>query len=121
MNNFSHTVPVAPSLLPSLLTPLLTITLPSRLRVLARVIRLPYPFRRSSAALSTLLRPVMTRSRHDKDLPPTDDVSDGTTGNENDSPFDESDDDTDNTDDTVSQSIGTHLQTTLPETGPDYR
>ena len=42
----------------------------------------------------------MTRSRHDKDLPPTDDESNSTTDNETDSLFDESDDNTDDIDDT---------------------
>jgi hypothetical protein len=41
----------------------------------------------------------MTQSRHDKDLPPTDNKSDSTTDNKTDSLFNESDDDTDDTDD----------------------
>jgi hypothetical protein len=42
----------------------------------------------------------MTLSRHNKDFLSTDDESDGTTDNETDSLFDESNDDTDDIDDT---------------------
>jgi hypothetical protein len=43
---------------------------------------------------------LITLSQHDKDFPPTDDESDGTTDDETESLFDESDDDTSDTDNT---------------------
>jgi hypothetical protein len=82
------------------LNPLLTVTLPSRIRVLAQIIRSLHPFPPIVYRSLWPLRPPMTWPRQNENFLPTDDETDGTTDDEINSLFNESDNGTDDTSDT---------------------